>query len=231
MTTESPFAVKVGESLGSFWGYEWQGVYKTSEATEAAKYGFQPGDNKYLDYNNDGKIDSQDKHILGNALPNFVWGLDNTFSYKNLELNVLLQAVHGRKILNTIYAASTTILSDATAISHVDGADYWTSGNDDARFANPASSTGKNFIESTQFLQDGSYVKVKNLALAYNLNRNVVKIADLKLTLSAQNLLTFTKYKGYDPESSTSSNDIDGAIDVGSYPNARTVTFSIQANF
>ncbi|MFV0378088.1 MAG: SusC/RagA family TonB-linked outer membrane protein [Mangrovibacterium sp.] len=231
LTTESPFAVKVGESLGSFWGYEWQGVYRASEAAEAAKYGFQPGDNKYLDYNRDGIIDSKDKHIIGNALPKFVWGFDNTFTYKNLELNIMLQAVHGRKILNTVYAASTTILSDATAISHVDGADFWTSANDDARFANPNSSTGKNFIESTQFLQDGSYVKVKNIALAYNLGRNVVKIADLKFTLSGQNLLTFTNYKGYDPETSTSNNDIDGAIDVGSYPNARTVTFSIQANF
>ncbi len=231
LTTESPFAVKVGEALGSFWGYEWQGVYKSSEANEAAKYGFQPGDNKYLDYNNDGVIDSKDKHIIGNALPKFVWGFDNTFTYKNLELNIMLQGVHGRKILNTIYPAATTILSSATAISAVDGADYWTPQNENARFASPTSSTNKNYIESTQFLQDGSYIKVKNVALAYNLKHNVLKFADLKLTLSAQNLYTFTKYKGWDPEASTSSNDIDGAIDVGAYPNARTVTFSVQANF
>ena len=143
----------------------------------------------------------------------------------------MLQAVQGKKILNTVYAASTTILSDATAISHVDGADYWSTSNEDARFANPLTSTVKNFIESTQYLQDGSYVKVKNVALAYNLSKKTLKFDDVKLTLSAQNLFTFTKYKGYDPESSTSSNDIDGAIDVGSYPNARTITFGLQANF
>lgn len=231
LTTESPFAIKVGESLGSFWGYEWMGVYKTAEATEAAKYGFKPGDNKYLDYNHDGKLDSKDKHIIGNALPKLVWGFDNTFTYKNLELNVMLQAVVGRKILNTVYACATTILSDATAISHVDGKDYWRTDNENARFASPTTSTGKNFIESTQFLQDGSYVKVKNIGLAYNLSKEVTKFTDLKLSMSAQNLFTFTKYKGYDPETSTSGNDIDGAIDVGSYPNARTITFSIQANF
>ncbi len=231
LTQESPFAVKVGESLGSFWGYEWEGVYNSSEAAEAAKYGFKPGDNKYRDYNKDGKIDSKDKSIIGCALPRFVWGFDNTLSYKNFELNVMVQAVQGKKILNTVYAASTTILSDATAISHVDGLDYWSKNNEDAKFANPLSSSGKNFIESTQYLQDGSYVKVKNVALAYNLSKKTLKFADVKLTLSAQNLFTFTKYKGYDPESSTSSNDIDGAIDVGSYPNARTITFGLQANF
>lgn len=231
LTQESPFAIKVGESLGSFWGYEWMGVYKTNDIAEAAKYGFKPGDNKYLDYNRDGKIDSKDKHIIGSALPKVVWGFDNTFIYKNFELNIMLQAVQGKKILNTVYAASTTILSDATAISHVDGLDYWSTSNEDARFANPLTSTGKNFIESTQYLQDGSYLKVKNVALAYNLSKKTLKFADVKLTLSAQNLFTFTKYKGYDPESSTSSNDIDGAIDVGSYPNARTFTFGLQANF
>lgn len=231
LTTESPVAIKVGESMGSFWGYEWMGVYKTADATEAAKYGFKPGDNKYLDYNHDGKLDSKDKHIIGNALPKLVWGFNNTIAYKNLELNVMLQAVVGRKILNTVYACATTILSDATAISHVDGLDYWRTDNENARFASPTTSTGKNFIESTQFLQDGSYVKVKNIGLAYNLSKEVTKFTDLKLTISAQNLFTFTKYKGYDPETSTSGNDIDGAIDVGSYPNARTITFSIQANF
>ena len=230
LTQESPFAMKVGESLGSFWGYEWQGVYKTSEATEAAKYGLKPGDNKYLDYDGDGKITSKDKHIIGNALPKFVWGFSNSFSYKNFDLNVMLQAAYGRKILNTVYASASTVLSDATTISTVDGRNFWTPTNDNALFANPASSTGKNYIESTQFLEDGSYVKVKNLALSYNLDRSVIKFADLKLTLSAQNLLTLSKYKGYDPESSTAGNDTDGAIDVGAVPNPRTVTFSLQLN-
>ena len=207
----------------------WSVQYK--ETTDAAKYGLKPGDNKYLDYNKDGKIDSKDKKIIGSAMPKLVWGLDNTFVYKNFELNVMLMAVYGKKILNAVYAASTTILSDATAISHVDGLDYWSTSNEDAKFPNLLTSTGKNFIESTQYLQDGSYVKIKNVALAYNLTKKTLKIADLKLTLSAQNLFTFTKYKGYDPETSTSSNDIDGAIDVGSYPNARTITFGLQANF
>jgi len=67
--------------------------------------------------------------------------------------------------------------------------------------------------------------------LSYNLSKKILKIADLKLTISAQNLFTITKYKGFDPETSTSSNDVDGAIDVGAYPSARTFTFGIQARF
>jgi len=142
----------------------------------------------------------------------------------------MLQAVYGRKILNTVYACASTILSDATAISTVDGRNFWSPTNEKASFANPTSSTGKNYIESTQFLQDGSYIRVKNIALSYNLDKKTIKFADLKLTVSAQNLFTFTKYKGYDPEASTSSSDVDGAIDVGAIPNPRTITFSLQVN-
>lgn len=232
LTTQSPFVIKTGESLGSFWGYTWEGVYKTSEAAEAAKYGFKPGDNKFLDYNGDGKIDSKDEHVIGNAMPKFVWGFSNSLSYKNWQLNFMLQAVVGRKILNTVYACANTIFSQATAISGKDGANYWKTGtNENAQFADPTSSTNQNIFTSTQFLQDGSYIKLKNIALAYTLKKDVIKFADVKLSVSAQNIFCITKYKGYDPETSTSTNDFDGAIDSGAYPNPRTVTFSLQANF
>jgi hypothetical protein len=119
----------------------------------------------------------------------------------------------------------------ATTINHLDGLDYWTPENENAAFANPTNSSNKNEVLSTQFLQDASFTKIKNMALSYNIGRNILKIADLKITVSAQNLLTITKYKGFDPETSTSSNDIDGAVDVGAYPSARTFTIGIQARF
>jgi TonB-linked SusC/RagA family outer membrane protein len=231
LTQESPFCLKVGESMGSFWGFEWQGIYTSAEATEAAKFGFKPGDNKFRDWNNDGIIDSKDKHVIGSALPKFVWGFNNTFSYKNFELNMLLLGQQGNKMLNTVYACSSIILTDAWSITNADGLNYWRPDNDNAKFASPTSSTNKNEIISTQFLQDASFVKIKNMSLSYNIARKILKIADLKLTISVQNLLTFTKYKGFDPETSTSSNDLDGAIDVGAYPSARTFTFGIQARF
>ncbi len=231
LTQESPFCLKVGESMGSFWGYEWQGVYTSAESADAAVYGFKPGDNKYRDWNNDKKIDSKDKHVIGSALPDFVWGFNNTFTYKNFDLNIFLLGQQGNKMLNTVYATSSVILSDATTINHMDGLNYWRPDNENADFANPTNNSNKNEIISTKFLQDASFTKIKNIALSYNLTRDILKIADLKLTVSAQNLLTFTKYKGFDPETSTSANDIDGAIDVGAYPSARTFTFGIQASF
>ncbi len=231
LTTESPFAIKVGEPLGTFWGYEWEGVYTAAEASKAATYGFAPGDNKYKDWNNDGKIDSKDKHVIGYAQPKYIWGFNNTFSYKKFDINILLLAQQGNKMLNTAYAASATILSDATSIAHVDGLNFWKPGKDNAQFANPLSSTSKNFVESTQFLEDASFIKIKNLALGYSLDKKFVRIADLKLLLSVQNLKTFTKYHGYDPETSTSSADGDGAIDVGAYPSSRTFTLSLKATF
>jgi TonB-dependent starch-binding outer membrane protein SusC len=231
LTMESPFCLKVGESLGSFWGFEWQGIYTSAEAAEAAVYGFKPGDNKFMDSNHDNKLDSKDKHVIGSALPDFVWGFNNTFVYKNFELNIFLLGQQGNKMLNLPYACASVILSDATTINHMDGLNYWTPENENAAFANPTNSSNKNEVLSTQFLQDASFTKIKNMALSYNIGKNVLRIADLKLTVSAQNLLTITKYKGYDPESSTSSNDIDGAVDVGAYPSARTFTIGIQARF
>jgi hypothetical protein len=169
--------------------------------------------------------------VIGYAQPKYTWGFNNTFTYKQLDLNVMMLAQQGNKMLNTAYASSATILADATSIVHKDGLNFWKSGNDNATFANPLSSSSKNFIESTQFLEDASFIKIKNVALGYAIDKRIVKIADLKLLLSVQNLHTFTKYKGYDPETSTSSVDADGAIDVGAYPSSRTFTISLRANF
>ena len=99
-------------------------------------------------------------------------------------------------------------------------------------FPDPASSTNKNEIVSTQFLQDGSFVKLRNIALSYTLDKSRLKFASLKFSLSAQNLITITSYKGFDPEASTSGrSDINGSLDLGAYPSARTITLGIQGTF
>lgn len=229
--SESPFIIRKGEELGSFYGYRWLGVYSESEAEEAAKYGLKPGDNKYADLDDDNAITSADRDIIGHSSPRFSYGFDNTFTYKNFTLNFLLQGVSGKKILNVSYAAAASVISDSPAITLADGADYWSPNNTDAKFANPLSSTGKNQIVSTQYLQNGSYLKMKNIALSYLLKKKYTKFADIKLTLSAQNLFTITGYKGYDPEVTTYGGDTEGALDMGAYPNPRSFTFGVQFNF
>ncbi|MBN2727688.1 MAG: hypothetical protein JXR53_00535, partial [Bacteroidales bacterium] len=231
LTDGSPFIIQVGEPLGAFYGYEWQGIYTSNEADLAAIYKFMPGDNKYLDFNGDSIINGDDKHIIGYAAPKFIWALNNDLTYKNFELNIFIQGVHGRKVLNSTYASASTLLPDATSITHVDGKDFWTINNENATFANPFSSTTKKFLNSTQFLENASYIKVRNIALAYNIDKQVLKYFGLKLTLSAQNALTLTKYKGYDPEVSTTGGDMDGAMDIGAYPIARTISFGLTATF
>lgn len=229
--TASPFIIKVGEPLGSYYGYEWQGIYTTAQSAEAAKMGLKPGDNIYADLDGDNAITSSDEKVLGNSNPKFSLGFDNTFTYKNFSLDIMLQSVLGRKMLNVMYADASTIIPDAPNITTKDGFDYWTSDHENAKFANPFTSTGKNYLVSSEYLQNASYLKVKNVALSYMLHKNLIKFSDVKFSVSAQNLLTFTKYKGYDPEVSSYNKDSDGTLDYGAYPNPRTITFSLQLNF
>jgi hypothetical protein len=98
--------------------------------------------------------------------------------------------------------------------------------------ADPASKTGRNYVESTHYLQDGSYVRLKNISLSYMLSRKMIGFGDISLSVSAQNLVTITKYKGFDPEADTQGNtDIAAGIDLGAYPNPRAFTIGINANF
>jgi outer membrane receptor protein involved in Fe transport len=132
--------------------------------------------------------------------------------------------------MNTTYYAACAQTGDATAITSAD-VTPWTAENKNNMWPKITSATSKEFLECSKWLQDGSFVRVKNLSIGYNLPREMLKFMDLKLTLSAQNLFTFTKYKGFDPEASTSTGDVNSGIDLGAYPSARTFTFGIQMTF
>ena len=222
----------VGEPLGSFYGYTYLGPWKSSEATEAAKYGRSPGDAKYLDVDNNYVYGEDDLQIIGNSMPDFTWNLNNLISYKNLDINVLIAGSHGAEILNLSYAAAALPEYDSKTITLREAYEnMWTTSNENTMF------TGINSINnlrnSTQWLQNGSFVKLRNLSVAYNLPEKLIKLGDLKLTVSGQNLLTITKYKGYDPElSSTQGNaDRDFGIDSGIIPPPRTFTFGVSLTF
>jgi len=226
-----PFIIKPGHPLGSFWGPKYLGLWKTDEAAEALKFGNQPGDSKYEDLNGDYVINSSDYQIIGDANPDFTFGINNTFYYKNFTLNILVDGVHGNQVLNLLYAVAAVPVAESRTITLKEGADVWTSTNQDASF--PAlSSTNINNMNSSRWLQDGSFVKVRNVSLSYNLPRRVLKFADLKLSISGQNLLTITKYKGYDPEvSNGGSYDAESCIDMGAYPLPRFFTTQIVLTF
>jgi len=222
----------VGEPLGSFYGYTYLGPWKSGEAAEAAKYGRSPGDAKYLDVDNNYAYGEDDLQIIGNSLPDFTWNLNNLITYKNFDVNVLIAGSHGAEIMNLSYAAAALPEYDSKTITLREAYENrWTTSNEDTEFTGINSMN--NLRNSTQWLQDASFVKLRNLSVAYRLPKDLIKIGDLRLTVSGQNLVTLTKYKGFDPElSAVNGNaDRDFGIDSGIIPPPRTFTFGVSLTF
>jgi hypothetical protein len=190
-----------------------------------------PGDSKYLDLNNDLKIDGEDKVIIGHAYPKYTWGLDNTVRFKDFELNLFIIGVQGNNIFNMDYALAATRFGDSRTITSAD-VQSWTPENKNNTWPKLTSTTNVERLASSKWIQDGSFVRVKNLSLSYRFPESMIKGAPLKLAVSSQNLLTFTKYKGPDPEAASGGDDdINQGLVSGAYPAARTFTFSLQFSF
>ena len=220
--------VKVGESLGTFFLIPWEGVYSDKDPV----LGYQPGDNHYRDVNNDGEIDFSDRVISGSAMPKAFFGWNNSLRYKNIEMNLFFQASIGNKIFNATYAIIAAPNSDVYYPTLAESVSYWTPDRKNADWADPSSKTGRNFTESTQYLQDGSYYKLKNISLSYYMPKKIFKM-DASLSLSAQNVFTITNYKGFDPEASStpSNSDASAGIDFGAYPSPKTISFGLHIGF
>lgn len=218
--------IKVGSPLSSFYLIPWEGVYQTQQGI------YKPGDAKYQDVDGNGSIGYEDRVVQGSALPKFQFGFNNTFNYKNFSLNMFIQGSYGNKVFNATYAAAAVPSSDVRFITLNDAADYWTPSNTSSTWRNPGS-TNKAWVESTQFLQDGSYARLKNLSLSYLIDKDILKTFSAKITVSAQNIFTVTKYKGFDPEatSTAASSDTQAGIDLGAYPSPKTFTVGAQINF
>lgn len=230
--TSKVFIVKPGESLGSIYGYEFLGIWQQDEAAEALKYGNVPGDSKYEDLDGNYIIDGGDQKIIGKGLPDFNWGLNNTFSYKNFDLNIMIEGVQGRDVINLGYAGAGVAVGDARTITLEDAKNSWTESNTNTIWPKIGSSSNTDHINSSKWIQDGSYVKLRNISLAYSIPKEKLKIGDLRIVLSGQNLLTITDYKGFDPEvSSTGKSDIDQGLDLGSYPTAKSYSLGLTLNF
>jgi TonB-linked SusC/RagA family outer membrane protein len=232
LLSTNAFVLEPGHPLGSFWGVNYLGIWQTGEAAEALKFGNKPGDSKYEDLNGDHVINFSDYQITGDANPDYSFGINNTFNYKNFTFNVLIEGVQGRQVLNTMYAIGVLPVGDARTVTIKDGADAWTASNPNAAFPSLSSVTNVNNLQASRWLEDGSFVKVRNISLAYNFPKTFTKFADVRLSVSGQNLFTFTKYKGYDPEVSSSGTlDTEAGIDFGAYPTPRLITTGIAITF
>lgn len=228
----NPILLKVGEPLGSFYGRVMSGIFQNQgEVDKSAQKNAKPGDIRYEDLNGDGVINDNDRKIIGNGYPKFFGGLDNTISYKGFDVNIFFQGSYGNKILNLSRFELYGLNGQNQAKEIVN---RWTPTNP-SNTVPRANTAGGQKILSTFQVEDGSYLRLKNLSLGYHLPQSVlrrVSIKGAKVYVSAQNLLTFTNYTGYDPEVSRwGSSAISQAMDLGSYPSAKTLLVGVNLTF
>lgn len=235
---------EVGHSVGEFYGYVTDGLFRTEEELRSAKPQFgNPvskagtwyGDIRYKDLNNDGIIDNKDQTYIGNPNPTFTYGITNNISYKSVDLSIFLNGSYGAKILNAINY-SIAGLSGLYTNQLASAANYWTPTNPTSNIPAPrAGSDNPNLFTSDRFVESGSYLRIQNVMLGWSVPAKWVRKAKfnrLRVYASGQNLYTFTKYKGLDPEIGSMNQSVFLTnIDFGRYPSARTVTFGINAEF
>lgn len=233
---------EVGYPIGSFFLYEMDGIFQNElEIITSAYQGanIRPGDVRYKDQNGDGFIDEQDRVHVGSAIPKYTTGFNISAFYRNFDLSLFWQGAFGHKIY---YQVATDIEGFYRAFNltqrYYD--ERWT-GEGTSNTQPRASWSGKanNTKPSTRFLEDGSYLRLKNLQLGYTLPDNMTKRLGMhraRVYVVAHNLLTFTAYPGLDPEMTTSDNatpegDTAAGIDWGTYPLARSYNVGIQISF
>jgi hypothetical protein len=190
----------------------------------------QPGDPKYVDQNHDGQITEADKVVLGNSQPDFTYGFSTTFNYKSFDVSVLFQGSQGNKLYNALRQNLETTSSSYNSAAIV--ADRWTPTNPSTTV--PRAVETSQIVLDSRYIEDASFLKLKNLTVGFTFPFKITQNKDSKLRifLSAQNLLTFTKYKGLDPEASRyggdETNSLYQGIDLGAYPSS--IGFNIGAS-
>jgi TonB-linked SusC/RagA family outer membrane protein len=223
--------LKVGQPLGEFYGYKFLGTWKTSEAAQAAQYGMKPGDAKYQDLNGDNAYTSADYQTLGNATPKFSYGFINDFTYKAFTLSFMFQGAEGGQVFSQTLAYLWGGLGDMKNATTAEAVpeNLWTPSN---QTNNPAwSNTSHNYNNSSRYVYDASYVKLKNLSLSYHVPAALIKrinVNNLEVYVSGQNILTITPYKGFDPEVQNGGNAITQGQEFGVIPNPKTFTVGVR---
>lgn len=223
--------MKVGEPLGNFYGRQVAGIFQSEEEVAASPQAAtaKPGDLRYADLNNDGEINDLDRTVIGNGNPDFFGGLNNTFTYKGLELNVFFQGSFGNEILN--FGRFDLYNLNGNNNQSADVLQRWTPENPSNTIPR-ANIFGGNRILSSFHIEDASYIRLKNISLGYQLPEHIfgpLPIQSVKVYVAAQNWLTFTKYKGYDPEVSRfGSSSINQGMDYGGYPASKTLLVGLN---
>ena len=219
------------------------------------------GDIKYKDLNDDSVIDEKDRTNIGSPLPKFTFGWTNTFRYKDFDLSIFINGSYGNKVLNynsinlthmnSAWINQINSVGDRAHLAPVDPSIVYADGSkwydhiDNVKVTNPGTKTPRASINdpndndriSDRYVEDGSYIRIKNISLGYNLPKSLIqkaRIENARVSVNIQNLYTFTKYSGYDPEVGASTQDSTGltyGLDNGRYPSPTVYSFGINLTF
>ena len=223
--------LREGESVGAFYGYVYEGVYQEGDTfIPGGTFETEPGGEKYADIEPDGVLNSDDRKVIGNPNPKAVWGFNNDFAYKRFSLNIFLQAFTGGDMLNFVRFDLDNLSGNTNATK--DALKRWTPENMNTNV--PKAFAGRTPHVSTRFVEDGSFLRLKNVSLGYDFAPeflNKLKLRSARIYFSGQNLLTLTKYSGVDPEVAYRSSNTNLGLDFGSYPAAISYTFGVNLEF
>lgn len=208
--------LREGQPVGRFWGYLEDGYD-------------EKGQIKFKDLDGDKQITLKDKTYIGDPNPDFIYGLQSNMSYKNFELTFFLQGSYGNDIFNVSSINSTLDYGIGLNMPREVYLNHWTPDNVNAKYPIPKVST--NVKASNRFIEDGSYIRVKNIELAYNMNPRKMGMDHIRFYVSGQNLLTITGYSWWDPEVNSLGSAISQGIDYYTYPTAKVISMGIQVRF
>jgi TonB-linked SusC/RagA family outer membrane protein len=236
LKTGSVHRLIVDEPIGLFYGYVFDGIFQNQAELDAGPKSPTNwvGGRRYADLSGpegvpDGVVNATyDRTIIGDPNPDFFGGLTNTFYYKGFELNLFLQYSYGNDIFN--YNAIELELPSGGQNVYADLVNRWKPDNASNQY--PVATTNRSAVFSSAYIEDGSYLKVKTLTLAYHFPELKTRhLSGLKLYVTGNNLLTFTNYRGYDPEVSyQGATNLELGEDFGGYPQARTFLFGVSFN-
>ncbi len=229
---------RAGESVQYFYGFVTDGIFQNAAEIAAAptQNGAAPGDIRFKDLNGDKQITDADRTNLGSFIPKFTYSLNYSVNFMGFDGTIFFQGVQGNKIFNAeriIGEGMLRLFNASTAVLNA-----WTPTNTGTSVPRAINSDpNQNARVSDRWIEDGSFLRLKNASLGYNipaakigqLTRNA--ISRLRLYVSGQNLITFTKYKGWDPEVGNRRGALTNGIDYGQYPSARSVQFGLQVGF
>lgn len=247
--TSNLYIAQLGGPAAAFYGFKWDGNYQfedfdrlengtyrlksTVTTNGSVASTIQPGDIKYVDQNGDLVVDEKDLVVIGNPIPRHFGGFNNNFSYKGFDLNVFLQWSYGNDIMNAnrlLFEGSFHGRSNINQYAVY--ANRWTPDNPTNEYYR-AGGAGPRGVYSDRTIEDGSYLRIKTVQLAYTFPKRFFsgKIKAMQIYSGIQNLYTWTKYTGMDPEVSTKHSTLTPGFDYSSYPRGRTVTLGLKVNF